>query len=66
MKVDTANYQQTHGKAPRGRGAWRFYAHRDGSWTTIEACGEQKYTDARRQAAAEARRLGCDAIVVAE
>ena len=66
MKVDTTNYQETHGVAPRGIGEWRFYARRDGAWTDLEARGEQKYTDARRQAVAEASRLGCDLVVVAE
>jgi len=56
------HYTFAHGKAPRGIGLWRFFLERDRAFTSFEHNGS--YTDAKKAAMAEARRLGCETVGV--
>ena len=55
-------YFASHWRNPRGCGLWAFTLHRGGSYTEFMAHGS--YTEALRQAKAEAKQLGCDTVAV--
>lgn len=65
MNVDTTNYQDTHGKAPRGEGTWMFDLGRNGAWTTIFTPFAMRFSDAKKWAIREAHALGADRLQVA-
>ena len=62
LRVDTHPYFSSHWRNPRGRGLWAFTLHRGGSYTEFMAHGT--YTEALRQAKAEAKQLSCDTVAV--
>jgi len=64
MNVDSTEYESSHGKSPRGRGYWIFSAGRRGAWTQIQVVGERTYAEAKKEAIAQARGMGCSELVV--
>ena len=62
--VDYAQYTNSHGQAPRGRGHWAF---RLGTETSKEIfwAPEDTFNDAKKAAALEAKRQGYGVIYVA-
>ena len=58
MRIDTTEYQFSHGRKPRGTGRWCFDLFRDHEMTTICTPQPMTYTEARRFAAIEARKIG--------
>lgn len=67
MTTDTTEYEFSHGQKPRGYGQWAFFFGftRQGSehaWFAPQAC---YFTEAKKQAQAEARRRGLDYVRVA-
>ena len=65
MKVDTARFTSSHGKAPRGKGRWAFEARVRGSWELVSAPGQMTITEAKRWAVQSAREMGADSIQLA-
>ena len=55
-------YKAEHGKRPQGYGRWSFSLGRRGAWTGFSITA--KYSDAKRAAMREAKRLGCDTVTV--
>ena len=64
MKVDTTNYRETHGTAPKGTAMWSFSICRNGAWTTFTPGVEMKLADAKKLAISEAKLLGADFVQV--
>lgn len=63
IRVETSQYEFTHGHAPRGRGSWAFYFNlQEEPWW---APGSLLYSKARRLALAEAQRRGVYSVTVA-
>ena len=58
MRIETSEYEFSHGKKPRGIGRWAFDFFRNGSCTT-EFCPYQcSLTEAKRWAQQEAKQIG--------
>jgi hypothetical protein len=67
VTVDTSNYEFTHGRKPRGYGAWAFQQFEDMDCMDkriIWVYGST-FSDARRVAVAEAKKRGLDTLYVA-
>lgn len=75
MTVSTANYENTWGSKPNGRGVWAFQFFKGGK-DTIEffeeaadyegdCWGEQPYSKAAKWAVAHATAIGADRVAVA-
>jgi len=66
VEVFTEEYEKSHLKAPRGRGNWAFCFGRpsEGRYLADLWFWNGTYTDAKRAAVAEAKRLGCSAAFV--
>jgi len=58
MKIRTENYEDTHGKKPRGEGIWAFNFHRDHAFTTEFTPCSMKFSDAKRWAKQTAKQIG--------
>jgi hypothetical protein len=54
--IDTADYKFTHGRAPRGHGAWAFFPDRAQKGPAIWKTGT--YSEAKAAAITEARTRG--------
>jgi len=67
MTISTSNYENTHGKAPRGEGYWAFQFYRMGLGLIVTefAPGQMTYGAAKKWAAAYAKQLGADRVAVA-
>ena len=67
MNVSTINYENAHGKAPRGEGYWAFEFYRMGLGliVTSSAPGKMTYGAARKWAVAYAKALKADRVAVA-
>jgi hypothetical protein len=59
--VHTSEFENSHGRAPKGRGGWLFFF--EGTEEPLNFNGT--FTQARRQAVAEAKRQGVENISVA-
>lgn len=66
ISVNTAYYQQAHGRMPRGTGAWAFEITKgEIFWATSTKTGSTvKYGEAKRIAIAEARKRGVSTVTV--
>jgi hypothetical protein len=65
MRIETANYENSHGRKPRGRGVWMFEMIEftyNAKPTLFQASGT--YSEALRLAKKEARNLGTSTITV--
>lgn len=59
VRIDTADYITSHGRQPRGTGAWAFFMGcRDNLDKLYCAPGRTTYAEARKLALQEALRLG--------
>lgn len=58
MKIETSQYINAHGKAPRGTGTWAFDLLRQGNRSTVFAPRGMSLSEAKRWALDESRRLG--------
>jgi hypothetical protein len=57
MRIETEQYEWSHGRKPRGHGLWTFNVQRrEGEWTELRASGS--YAEACRVARAEAKGIG--------
>jgi len=63
-RIDTTEYEFSHGKLPRGTGSWAFMFGRNGAWTTEFTPHQMTYTAACKWARQQAKALGCDQISV--
>lgn len=57
MTISTQNYEDTHGRKPRGRGQWAFSIGRRPGESTMVTCNGS-YSECCRQAKAEAKTIG--------
>lgn len=65
MRVETGEYEASHGKAPRGRGSWAFtFGVNGGVESDIWYAAIGAYSGALKIAKAEARRRGADVLWV--
>lgn len=65
VRVDTSDYSIAHGRQPKGTGAWAFYMGcRNDISKLFCAPKSASYTEARKLAVQEARRLGVDYVSV--
>lgn len=67
MKIEicTQEYIQVHGKAPKGKGCWAFFMHRDGSsLSTFFAQNNSTFSEAKREAIQFAKQVGATFITV--
>jgi hypothetical protein len=60
VEVNTNEYEFSHGRKPRGFGSWAFEVKGDVYWCK----SSQTYTDAKREAMAEARRVNAREVKV--
>jgi hypothetical protein len=61
VRVSTAAFQAAHGKAPRGTGHWAFFFGFNSREVVQEPFfvkGEQTFSEAKREAVAEAKSRG--------
>lgn len=63
-EVNTAQFEFAHGRAPRGRGHWVFCLTVQGDKRSFMPGPNLLYGEAKRQALAEAKRLGANKITV--
>jgi len=66
VEVGTHEYEASHGTTPRGRGNWAFLMgdRLNGRYLADLFWCNDLYTEARKAAKAEAKRLGCDHVSV--
>lgn len=65
IRIDTTDYIWTHGRNPRGTGAWAFFIGcRDNLDKLYFVPGSNTYTQSCRLAVQEARRQGVDFVSV--
>jgi hypothetical protein len=66
IRFETGQYENSHNTKPRGRGCWWFDIGADGAIGPRPWCASANltYTEAKREAIAEARRVGCSVIKV--
>ena len=64
MRVETTQYEASHGKAPKGRGGWMFSFLISGHWTAPVHVGFATYAEARKEAVRRAARAGASVIRV--
>lgn len=65
ISVDTSRYERSHGKKPKGRGAWAFYFDRTGG-EALFTPQSMDYTDAVKWAKEQAKEAGKTVIYVGE
>lgn len=56
MHVFTDAYVRSHGRTPRGRGAWMFEFRTGYGYPAVTFTANGSYTEAKKQAVAEARK----------
>lgn len=57
MTINTQNYQDAHGRKPKGHGAWTFLiGRRPGEYTEVNFAGI--YSEACRKAKVKAKMIG--------
>lgn len=59
MKISTGNYEDTHGKKPKGDGTWVFTFRRGHAFTSETAPNwARKFADAKKWAKQTAKSIG--------
>lgn len=64
VEFNTSDFQFSHGRAPRGFGSWAFFFERNAPVEQAFWVHQATFAAARKAAAQEARRRGCDVVFV--